>query len=606
MVEPLPRWLLACCMAAALPACDDAPPRGSMPAPESEAGSAFAPEREPAPAPERAAVEAPPADLQPPEPAPPGFQPWFADEAAARGLQFVHVSGHDEAWLMPEIMGGGGALLDADDDGALDAYLVQSGWLVPRPGQEPPPNQLFLNAGDGRFRDATDASGAGDRGYGMGVACGDMDADGDVDLFVTNVGPDVLLANDGGGRFRDVTAAAGVGDPGFGASAAFADLDADGRLDLFVTNYLAWSVAGELNCHNDMGGRDYCDPANYAAPARSTLYRNLGGGRFLDVSDSSGVGSVPGTGLGVLCADLDADGRGDVFVANDGMPGRLWRNLGGLRFEERGMLAGCALDQSGKAKAGMGVAAADVDTDGDLDLLVCNLDQQSDSFFLNDGAGLFSDRTQRFGLALASRRFTRFGVGLADFDQDGALDLFQANGRVRRQWRRWADDPYAEPNLLQAGEAGGRFRTLPSLDGTAQPVARTSRGAALGDIDGDGALDVLVVNRDGPAQLLHNLVGERQRAAGTGHAVRFDVREASGGPALGATLTLGAGERRLRADVRAASSYLSSHDPRVHVGLGAVDRATDVRVRWVDGVEERFGDFAADALHVLRRGQGAR
>ena len=551
-----------------------------------------------------------PDDLDPPPAAPADFEPWLVDEAAARGLRFEHVSGHAAGrYLMPEIMGGGGALADLDDDGLLDAYLVQSGRL--EGGATAPGNALFLNGAGGeagRFRDASAGSGADDRGYGMGAACGDADGDGDLDLYVTNTGANVLLRNEGDGRFTDVTASAGVGDAGFGASAGFADLDADGQLDLFVTNYLVWSPAAELSCHNDMGGNDYCDPANYAAPARDVVYRNRGGGRFEDVTDACGVGDLPGTGLGLSCGDFDGDGLVDVFVANDGMPDRLWSNRTGadgvLRFEDVALAAGCALDTSGKAKAGMGVATADVDDDGDLDLLVCNLDRQTDSFFLNDGHGHFLDRTNRAGLAVASRRFTRFGVAWVDLDHDGRLDLYQANGRVRRQWRRWAEDPYGEPDLLQVGRDGGRFDTLPGLDGTAAPAALTGRGAALGDVDGDGAVDVLVVNRDGPARLLVNHEGRRRAAAGDGRWVAFDVRLPSGAPALGAVVRFSAGERRVRGDVRTVGSYLSSHDPTVHAGLGVLEGVTDVRVTWPDGAEERFGDRAAGAVHRLVQGAG--
>jgi hypothetical protein len=569
----------------------------------------------------------------PPEPAPASFEPWFEDVTAARGLDFQHVSGHDELFLMPEIMGGGAALVDVDGDGWLDAYLVQSGSWKPAAGADAPGNQLFLNRTDGSFRDVSAGSGAEDRGYGMGVACADLDADGDIDLYVTNCGPNVLLLNDGSGRFTDGTAAAGVGDDGWGTSAAFVDLRGDGAVDLFVANYLGWSADGELSCHNDMGGLDYCDPANYTAPARDVMYRNLGlstsaepdgsaaGPRFEDISDISGVGGLPGTGLGVVCGHFDDSGQQSIFVANDGMADRLWSHPGvgaqndnqsdnqsdnpndnpnGSRLEDRASLAGCALDFSGKAKAGMGVGVADVDDDGDLDLLVCNLDKQSDSLFLNQG-GTFSDRTRAAGLSLTSRRFTRFGVGFMDFDHDGRLDLFQANGRVRRQFRLYSDDPYAEPNLLLRGVGEARFEPLPSADGTAVPAAATSRGAAFGDIENDGGVDVLVVNRDAPCQLLHNLAGPSHADR---HWIGFRVLDVSGRDALGAIVRFRVGDRRVRRDVRAAASYLSSNDPRVHAGLGPATEVTEISVRWLDGRVEIFGARTADAWHELRAGTG--
>jgi hypothetical protein len=510
-----------------------------------------------------------------------------------RGLDFRHVSGHDERYLMPEIMGGGAALFDMDGDGDLDACLVQGGAVEasgPRPG-----NRLFRNEGGGRFVDATEGSGAGDTGYGMGVACGDVDGDGDTDLYVTNLGPNALLRNDGAGRFTDVTAASGTGHDGWGTSAAFFDMDADGDLDLYVANYLHWSPAGELTCHNELGARDYCNPANYQGAAPDVLYRNEGDGRFTDVSGPSGIDAQVGTGLGVGCADFDGDGRVDVFVANDGMPDALWRNLGAGRFEDVALLAGCAVDDSGKHKAGMGVAIADVDGDGREDLLVGNLARQTDSLFLNEG-GTFRDSTSRAGLSAASRPFTRFGLGLVDLDADGRLDLFQANGRVQQQARLWSQDPFAEPNLLLRGAADGRLVPLATADGTADPIAATSRAAAFGDVDDDGGLDVLVVNRDAPAHLLMNVV------PGRGRWIGFRVRERTGADALGATVTLRAGGRAVRRDVRAAWSYLASNDPRVHVGLGGLDGVSDVRVTWADGTVERFGDFPSRAYHELRRG----
>ncbi len=521
--------------------------------------------------------------------------PWFAEEARTRGLVFQHVSGaRGEHWL-PEIMGGGCALFDLDGDGWLDAYLVQSGSLDPENPADGR-NRLFANAGGGRFEDKTEGSGADDAGYGMGVACGDVDGDGAVDLYVTNVGANALLANRGGGRFEDVTAAAGVGDAGWGTSAAFFDLDLDGALDLYVCNYLSWTPESELDCTNAMGMPDYCSPQSYKAPAIDVLYRNAGGGRFENVTDESGVGSAPGTGLGVACADFDADGWLDVFVANDGMPDFLWRNGGGGTFEEAALSLGCAVDQNGFSKAGMGVAVADVDGDGDPDLLVGNLNEQSDSFFLNEN-GWFRDRTLAAGLGSASRPFTRFGLGWRDFDGDGALDLYQVNGRVMRQARRWSEDPFAEPNLLLRGVDAGFEEVLPR-GGTALPLVATSRGAAFGDVDGDGGVDVLVVNRDGPAHLLRNVAPDR------GAWVAFRPVDERGRDVLNAVVSVTVDGRTLVRETRAASSYLASSDPRVHFGLGDAAEARDVRVRWPDGTTEAFGDRAAGGVHELKRGAG--
>ncbi|MFB3138673.1 MAG: CRTAC1 family protein [Phycisphaerales bacterium] len=536
----------------------------------------------------------PPSSLS--QPPPTDGAPWFEEVAQQSGLVFEWRSGFRGRHYMPEITGGGAALFDMDGDGDLDAYLVQAGSLV-EPNESQPPNLLFRNVGDGAFENVTDGSGADDRGYGMGVACGDYDNDGDVDLYVTNVGPNVLLRNEGDGRFTDVTGQAGVGHPGWGSSAAFVDYDHDGDLDLYVCNYLNWSVATEIDCFNEMGVSDYCGPKNYNAPAMDVLYRNNGEGTFTDVSELAGLNQALGTGLGVVCGDFNNDGWIDIFVANDLMPDHLWLNQGNGTFRDEALFAGCAIDQEGKAKAGMGVTAADIDDDGDLDLMVCNLNNESDSLFRNEG-GYFTDSTAMMGLGAVSRPFTRFGMAWTDFDNDGYLDLYQANGRVMRQSRLFSDNPFAEPNLLFRGHPTGRFQEVRPRGGTRELLTAASRAAAFGDIDQDGAVDVLVVNRDGKAHLLHNIVANR------GNWINFRVIEEHGRDALGATVRLTLGNRRITRDVRAAYSFLASNDPKVHVGLGKHDVVTDVSVRWIDGGIESFGDFGANQVVTLHRGDG--
>ena len=503
-------------------------------------------------------------------------EPWFLESAAANGLRFEHISGHNKRHFMPEIMGGGAALFDMDGDGDLDAYLVQSGSLE---GSSSAGNQLFENDGQGHFRDVTEGSGAGDRGYGNGVACGDVDGDGDTDLFVTNTGPNVLLLNQGGGRFVDATAAAGLGDAGWGTSASFFDADADGLLDLYVVNYLDWSQATEMECNHQNSGPDYCSPKNYKSPARDVFYRNLGGGRFEDQSVVSGIAAEPSNGLGVGCADFNGDGHMDLFVANDGMADHLWIGDGQGRFENKAYLWGCATDANGLKKAGMGVALADIDDDLDVDILVCNLSGESDSMYLN-GGGFFTDGTVLGGLAAASKPFTRFGMGLVDFDNDGYLDLFQANGRVARANEAGAGDPYAEENLLLRGTPSGRFEEVLPRGGTREALSATSRAAAFGDVNGDGKLDVLVVNRDGPAHLLLNQTSNSNRW------IELRVLDANGADALGATVEFTLGERKQRRDVRAGYSYQASNDPKLHIGMGEFDVLQDLRVRWPNGSEQ--------------------
>ncbi len=525
--------------------------------------------------------------------------PWFAEEAQVRGIDFRHVSGFSGKPLLPEIVAGGAALADFDGDGDLDAYLVQSGWHFGS-GESAraaaPGNRLYLNRGDGTFEWLPDA--AADTGYGMGVATGDYDGDGDVDIYVTNIGANALWRNDGDGAFTEVAGSAGVAHPGWGTAAALLDLDGDGDLDLFLVNYMEWTLAVEKECRS-RGELTYCSPTTYNLPASDRLFRNNGDGTFTDVTRASGFHRAFGNGLGLAAADFDANGLLDLFVANDKTVNQLWLNRGGLRFDEEAAAWGCAVDEHGIAKAGMGVGVADVDWDGDADILVVNLSGETDSYFRNEG-GYFQDASAAMGLGTASRRHTRFGVALADFDNDGLLDVYQANGAVDGAAAA-ANDAFAEPNVHYRGvadaTAGIRWQRARPAGGVATPLVHTSRGVAVGDVDDDGGQDLLVVNRDGAAYLLMN------RAPNRGNWARFRVLGPRGSPALGATVSAEVGTRRHYRDVQVAASYLAANDPRVHFGLGAETTLRDVRVRWPDGPEEQFGDFAAGAVHTLRRGR---
>ena len=520
-----------------------------------------------------------------------GQAPWFVEEAASRGIDFVHVSGHRQRFLLPEIVGSGAALADVDGDGDLDAYLVQSGSLyADGPRRE---DRLYLNRGGGRFAPA------GTRlpqlpGYGMGVAAGDYDNDGDVDLYVTALGPNALLRNDGSGVFENVAAQAGVADPGFGASAAFLDLDQDEDLDLFVVNYIHWSEGAEIECYI-AGTLTYCPPLNYDAPMPDRLFRNNGDGTFTDVSEEAGLLLAFGNGFGVVGADFGGDARTDVYVANDMTVNQLWLNQGDLRLRDAAMRLGVGVDGYGTAKAGMGVASGDLDDDGDVDVLVVNLEGQTDSLFRNQG-DWFDDATAEFGLGITIRH-TRFGVTLSDFDNDGRLDLFEANGRVSAKESR-EGDVFAEENDLYRLGADGRFALVSPAGGVADPLVHTSRGLAVGDVDDDGGLDLLIVNRDAPAYLLMNRLPKR------GNFARFRVLTRHGRDAHAATVSATVGAARRHRDVAPASSYLSSNDPRVHFGLGAETLAGDIAVRWPNGDVEAFGDYPHGQTATLRQGEG--
>ena len=525
--------------------------------------------------------------------------PWFEDMVERSDLSFVGQSSHSDGnYILPDGVCGGGALFDMDGDGDLDVYLVQSGRIGDPPASRPG-NKLFENQGDWKFVDVTESSGAGNQEYGMGVVTGDYDNDGDLDLYVANLGPNVLYRNEGGGRFTDVTARAGVGHDAFGAGCAFVDYDADGDLDLYVANYLQWNLDIERKCSNLAGEPDYCSPSSYDDPSPDVLYRNEGDGTFTDVSVEAGLRAAYGNGLGVVCGDYDGDGWIDIFVANDTSLNQLWLNQGDGTFKDVAMITGCAMDQHGQAKAGMGTTAADVDDDGDLDIMVVNLRSQSDSFYRNHGE-FFTDDTGKVGLGVTSQLFTRFGLGLIDFDNDGWLDVYEANGRVNRlSPHEGSDDPYAEPNLLLAGSSSGRFQEVSPRGGTSPILIATSRAAAFGDVDNDGGIDILIVNRDAEVHLLRNVVSER------GHWVRFRVIDQYGKDALNAIVTVTLADRTMRRDVQTAYSYFAGNDPRVHFGLGDVTQVGVVTVRWLDGAVESFDAPVVDMQYELRRGAGA-
>ena len=523
--------------------------------------------------------------------------PWFVDEAAIRGLAHEHVSGYPGGAALPylpEIVAGGAALFDADGDHDLDIYLVQAGGRL---GETEPAagNRLFTNRGDGTFVPA-DAADGEDTGYGMGVAIGDYDADGDVDLYVTNVGPNVLLRNRGDGRFDEVGASAGVDDPGWGTSAAFVDFDLDGDLDLFVVNYMHWSITIERDCRV-RGRPTYCAPTTYRASAPDKLFENLGDGSFRDVSLAAGLTAAYGNGLGLVTADFDDDGLTDLFVANDKTVNQLWLNRGDLTFEEAASRWGVAVDDQGAAKAGMGVGAADVDRDGDVDLLVVNLEGETDSFFLNEGSYMV-DATARSGLGPTSRRSTRFGIALADFDNDGRDDLFEANGKVIGDATA-TPDAFAESNVLFRGAATNppRFEVVP---GGVSDMPATSRAVAAGDVDGDGRIDLVVVNRDASVALLMN------RTAGAA-SVRFRALDAGGRDVVGARVVVDANDERMVREIRTAASFLAANEPVAHFGLGGRRVPASVAVLWPGTtVPERFGEYPPTGLHVLRQGDGIR
>ncbi len=528
--------------------------------------------------------------------------PLFRDASAESGLDFVHVNGMAGDFHLVENMGSGCALLDFDNDGDLDLYLVQ-GRPLDRTVSGPEGDRLYRNdlgPGGVRFRPA--AAPPPTSGYGMGVATGDFDDDGRVDLYVTAWGANRLLRNRGDGTFQDVTASSGTQDLGWSVPAVFFDFDRDGRLDLYVGNYVEYALDGARPCTSVTGARDYCNPAAYPAqPDR--LFRNRGGGAFEDVTRRAGLDQAFGRALGVVAADFDDNGWPDLYVANDGTPNQLWLNQGDGTFREEGLLSGSAVNELGLSEASMGLEAADFDADGDLDLFVSHLTGETNTLYRNEGAAAFLDVSQRAGLGTPSQWATGFGTAALDYDNDGWLDLLVVNGAVRtlEKLARLRDPyPFHQPNQLFRNLGQGRFQEVSSEAGPALSLSEVSRGAACGDVDNDGDTDLVVANNNGPARLLLNQAG--QSASWLGLRLLTGKRDA-----LGARVRLErSGGRRLLRRVHSDGSYAAAGDPRVLFGLGEDRRAGPVRVEWPDGSLEEWTGLPAGRYTTLRQGEGKR
>ena len=534
----------------------------------------------------------------------PTGSPWFEDVTEKVGLYFHHDAGPTDRFFLPQITGSGAAVFDYDNDGRLDIYLVQNG------GPQGAKNQLFHQKPDGRFENVSTGSGLDVAGYGMGVAIGDFNNDGLPDLFLTEYGRIRLFLNNGNGTFTDVSEEAGLHSNLWGTSASFVDYDRDGWLDLVVVNYVDYD--NSRACDSANGKRDYCSPDAFPG-AVTRLYHNLGvqsGAksrvpRFEDVTLKSGLAQNPGSGLGVVCADFNGDGWPDLFIANDARPNRLWINQHDGTFKDEAVSRGVAYDGQGRALANMGVAYGDVFGDGLCDLFVTHLTWESNTLWKQGPRGLFQDRTAASGLPAAHWRGTGFGVVFGDFDQDGAPDLALVNGRVARSegLAETNKDPfwgfYAERNQLFVNDGSGRFRDVSLQNASFCGTAAVSRGLAMGDMDGHGALDLLTTTVGGAAHLYRNIAPNR------GHwlLVRA-VDPALRRDAYGAEITVVAGDHRRVGWINPGQSYLCSSDCRAHFGLGAVNAVDALEVLWPDGVREVFPGQAADQVVVLRKGEG--
>ena len=514
-------------------------------------------------------------------------QPIFKDVAEQAGLKFQHYNGMTGKFYLPEITGSGAALFDFDNDGDLDVFLVQSNVLEPNTKPTGSPRgKLFRNdlKRTLSFTDVTAQSGIAATGYGMGAAVGDINNDGLPDLYLTNLGSNQMYLNKGDGKFVDVTKESGTDDPRWSTSASFFDYDRDGWLDLMIVNYADFSIANSPNCYAATTARDYCTPRVFRAPG-NRLFHNKGNGVFEDVTVAAGVSKEFGHGLGIVTADFNDDGWIDIYVANDGDPNQLWTNQKNGTFVNDALLAGASVNRNGQAEAGMGVDVGDFDGNGTDDIFVTHLMDETNTLYVNLGKGLFEDRTREAGLGMPGRRFTGFGTVFFDYDNDGRLDLFVANGAVQL--------PLAQPNQLFRNTGKGSFVevNVPELS-----LPEVSRGAAVGDVDNDGDPDLLITNNNGPARLLLNNVGNSNHWLGL-RLVGKNGRDMLGAQVEIVTATNSVLRRRVRTD----GSYLSGNDPRVLVGLGQTTKVKAVRVRWPDGATEEWKDQPVDRYVTLTK-----
>ena len=538
---------------------------------------------------------------------------WFTDRAAESGLNFTHFNGASGRYYYPEILPPGVALFDCDNDGDLDVYIVQGRSLDPRTtappsGQADLRGRLYRNElqvrADGtrvlHFTDVTEQSGIDARAYGLGVAAGDIDNDGWVDLYLMNFGPNQMFRNNGDGTFTDITKESGTSNgTDFGVSAAFVDYDRDGWLDLYVGNNVNYTLANETKCPNHAGAPDYCPPQVYGGrPDR--LYRNLGHGKFADVTRTALIGGKFGPALGISTADLNGDGWIDIFVANDGQENLLWLNQQNGTFKEIGLTAGVAVTADGKAESSMGVDAGDFDNDGDEDLVMTELTGEGSNLYVNDGRGSFRDASAQSGIGPISLPYTGWGITWFDYDNDGWLDLLAVNGTIIAQDDHQNTFPYDQRKLLLRNRGTGRFEQVTSEAGAAFAISESGRGAAFGDIDNDGDIDVLVGNDSGPIRLLINNVGNRNHWLGLrliGGTIPRDMLGARVGVTRKNGPTLW---RRARSD----GSYGSANDARVLIGLGGSAEPVRVQVRWPDGRSEEWPDMPIDRWTMLTQGSG--
>jgi hypothetical protein len=523
--------------------------------------------------------------------------PVFTDVTAAAGIRFTHNSGRAGSKWLPETLGSGCAFFDADGDGWPDILLVNSKDWTPRGRRSI--SRLYRNNRNGTFTDATAGSGLDVEMYGMGVAIGDFDNDGRDDVYITALEGDRLFHNDGGWRFHDVTKSAGIGNAGFGTSAAWLDYDRDGKLDLFVANYVQWSPKMDLWCSLDGATKSYCTPQSYKG-TQSRLYRNLGAGRFEDVTAKAGLGDPASKSLGVTVLDYNGDGWPDLFVANDTQPNKLYRNNRNGTFTEEGMAAGVAYGEDGVARGAMGADAADYDRSGRPHLLVGNFSNQMLGLYHNEGNGLFVDEAPSSTVGRASLLSLAFAVFFFDYDLDGYPDIFAANGHIEDEIGRVQPKvQYRQAPLLFRNAGKGRFENVTQAMGAAFSRPKVARGAAYADYDRDGDLDLLITTNNGPAYLYRNDGGNRNRWL----SVRLEGTK-SNRDGIGAVVRVESASGKQWNMVRSGSSYCSQSDLTLTFGLGKDETAKNLEIEWPSGTRQQFKNIAACRFVTVNEDRG--
>ncbi len=516
---------------------------------------------------------------------------------AATGIAFTHTDGGCGRRYIVETVSAGLALFDYDGDGDQDIYFLNGSPLPGTKTEVPPRNALYRNDGNWKFTDVTDRAGVGDTGYGLGIAIGDYDNDGDLDVYLNNYGPNVLYRNNGDGTFTDVTKAAGVGNGRkMGAGACFFDMDGDGDLDLYVANYLEFSQEAHRAVQSQSIPR-YANPRYFPA-VPDTLYRNDGHGKFTDVSAESGVGRHAAWGMGTVCADYDDDGDTDVFVANDVCENYLFQNDGAGKFEEVGLIAGVAYDFSGLEQAGMGVDCGDYDNDGRLDFYLTTYQTQQTALFKSLGDGVFEDVTSLSGAGAGTLSKVTWGCGFVDFDNDGDRDVFVASGHLHDNVEQFDDtSTYLQPNVLLMNTGNGKFVDVSNRCGDGLAVKLSSRGVAFGDLDNDGDVDVVILNSRREPTLLRN------DSPPGNHWIQIRLRGTkTNRDGVGARVKVTAGELTQIDEVHSGRGYQSHFGTRLHFGLGKHDGAVRIEVRWIGGGVDVLENVRVDRLLTVVEG----